>query len=109
MEEKRPVLRSLHEEAVKHDRTAQPVVEPGAPQTRSSDDSKSFDVEDKTAHDRTGQPVVCRDTSRARPRTCWTPIIEYTTIGWCISGHDAAEVVANLTEELRHAENQYNV
>ena len=50
--------RSFHEEAVKHDRTGQPVVETGAPQTRSSDDSKSFNVEDKTAHDRTGQPVV---------------------------------------------------
>ena len=52
-----------------HDRTGQPVVgrdanhEPGAPQTRSSDDSKSFNVEDKTAHDRTGQPVVGRDAS----------------------------------------------
>ena len=51
------------------DRTGQPVVEgdprtaPGASQTRSSDDSKSFNVEDKTAHDRTGTPVVGRDTS----------------------------------------------
>ena len=96
--------RSFHEEAVKHDRTAQPVVEPGAPQTRSSDDSKSFDVEDKTAHDRTGQPVVCRDTSRARPRTCWVQFIEYTTIGLRLSGYGAAEVVINFTEELRHAE-----
>ena len=61
--------RSFHEEAAKHDRTEQPVVgrdtnhEPGAPQTRSSDDSKSFNVEDKTAHDRTGTPVVGRDAS----------------------------------------------
>ena len=61
--------RPFHEEAVKHDRTGQPVVgrdtnqEPGAPQTCSSDDSKSFNVEDKTAHDRTGQPVVGRDAS----------------------------------------------
>ena len=53
--------RSLHEEAVKHDRTVQPVVETGATQTRSSDDSKSFNVEDKTAHDRTVQPVVNRE------------------------------------------------
>ena len=51
------------------DRTAQPAVggdprtAPGASQTRSSDDSKSFNVEDKTAHDRTGTPVVGRDTS----------------------------------------------
>ena len=50
------------------DRTEKPVVgrdanhEPGAPQTRSSDDSKSFNIEDKTAHDRTVQPVVVRDT-----------------------------------------------
>ena len=61
--------RSFHVEAVTHDRTGQPVVgrdtnhEPGAPQTRSSDDSKSFNVEDRTAHDRTGQPVVDRDTN----------------------------------------------
>ena len=49
--------RSFHEEAVKHDRTGQPVVETGATQTRSSDDSKSFNVEDKTTHDRSGQPL----------------------------------------------------
>ena len=61
--------RSSHEEAVKHDGTGTPVVgrdtnhEPGASQTRSSDDSKSFNVEDETAHDRTGKPVVGRDTS----------------------------------------------
>ena len=41
--------RSFHEEAVKHDRTERPVVETGATQTRSSDDSKSFNVEDKAA------------------------------------------------------------
>ena len=52
-----------------HDRTEQPVVgcdtshEPGASQTRSSDDSKSFNVGDETIHDRTGQPVVNRDES----------------------------------------------
>ena len=45
------------------DRTVQPVVETGETQARSSDDSKSFNVEDKTAHDRTGQPVVNRDES----------------------------------------------
>ena len=39
-----------------HDRTAQPVVETGRTQTRSSDDSKSLNVE--MAHDRTEQPVV---------------------------------------------------
>ena len=52
---------SFHEEAVKHDRTGRPVVETGATQTRSSDDSKSFNVE--MAHDRTRQPVVNRDES----------------------------------------------
>ena len=61
--------RSFHEEAVKHARTVQPVVcrdtnhEPGVSQTRSSDDSKSFNVEDKTAHDKTVKPVVCRDAN----------------------------------------------
>ena len=40
------------------DRMGQPVVETGATQTRSSDDSKSFNVEDKAAHDRTEQPTV---------------------------------------------------
>ena len=30
-------------------------------------------------------------------------IIEYTTIGLCLSGHGAAEVDVNLTEELKHA------
>ena len=50
--------RSFHEEAVKQDRTGQPVVETRAHQTRSFDASKSFNVEDKAAHDRTGQPVV---------------------------------------------------
>ena len=55
--------RSFHEEAVENDRTGQPVVETGAPQTRSSDDSKSFNVEDETAHVRTGQPVVSCYTS----------------------------------------------
>ena len=48
--------RSFHEEAAKNDRTGQPVVETGRTQTRSSDDSKSLNVE--MAHDRTGQPVV---------------------------------------------------
>ena len=38
--------------------------EPGASQTRSSDEnSKSFNVGDETAHDRTVKPVVGRDTS----------------------------------------------
>ena len=31
-------------------------------------------------------------------------IIEYTTNVLCLSGHRAAEVVINLTEELKHAE-----
>ena len=54
---------------MKHDRTGQPVVgrdanhEPGALQTRSSDDSKCFNVEVEAAHDRTEQPAVGRDAS----------------------------------------------
>ena len=48
--------RSCHEEVVKNDRTGQPVVETRTTQTRSSDDSKSLNVE--MTHDRTGQPVV---------------------------------------------------
>ena len=61
--------RSFHEEAVKHDRTGKPVVcrdtshAQGASQTRFSQDSTNFNVEDKTNHDRTGKPVVCRDTN----------------------------------------------
>ena len=55
--------RSFHEEAVNQDRTGQPVVETGATLTRSSDDSKSFNVEDKVAHDRTGRPFVSCHTS----------------------------------------------
>ena len=55
--------RSFHEEAVKHDRTERPVVETEATQTRSSDDSKSFNVEDNAAHDRTAQPVVSCHTN----------------------------------------------
>ena len=54
---------SFHGEAVRTDRTGQPVVETRKPQTGSSDDSKSLNVEDKTAHDRTGQPVLNRDES----------------------------------------------
>ena len=48
---------SFHREGVTHVRTVQPVVETGAPHTRSSDDSKSFNVEDKTAHETTRQHV----------------------------------------------------
>ena len=49
---KRTKTRSFHEEAVKHDRMGRPVVcrdashEQGARHTRSSNDSKSFNVED---------------------------------------------------------------
>ena len=32
----------------------------------------------------------------------WQPVVEYTTIGLCLSRHEAAEVY--LTEELRHVE-----
>ena len=60
---------SFHEEAVKTDRTGQPVVETSRTQTRSSDDSKSLNVE--MAHDRTGQPVVETNTENV-PDGCQT-------------------------------------
>ena len=63
---------SFHEETVKHDRTEQPVVETRANQTRSSDDSKSPNVE--MAHDRTAQPVVSCHTNNvpdgSQTRSC---------------------------------------
>ena len=46
---------SFHEETVSSDRSGQPVVCTSRTQTRSSDDSKSLNVE--LAHDRTGQIV----------------------------------------------------
>ena len=48
---------SFREEAVKHDRMGQPVVETGATQTRSSDDSKSFNVEYKRHVIERGNPL----------------------------------------------------
>ena len=69
--------RSCHEEAVKTDRTGQPVVETGRTQTRSSDDSKSLNVE--MAHDRTVQPVVETHTENvpegSQTRSCHESII----------------------------------
>ena len=63
---------SFHEEAVSSDRTGQPVVETSRTQTRSSDDSKSLNVE--MAHDRTVQPVVETNTEivpdGCRTRSC---------------------------------------
>ena len=40
----------------------------GASHTRSSDDSKNFNAEDKTNHDRMEKPVVCRDANHAQGR-----------------------------------------
>ena len=60
---------SFHEEAVSSDRTGQPVVETSKTQTRSSDASKSLNVE--MAHDRTGQPVVETNTENV-PDGCQT-------------------------------------
>ena len=51
------------------DRTGQPFVETRRTQTRSSDDSKSLNVE--MAHDRTGQPVVETNTENV-PHGCQT-------------------------------------
>ena len=61
---------------------------PGVSQTRSSDDSKSFNVEDKTAHDRTGQPFVGRDTNH-EPRVSQTR-----------SSHESTNV--NVGDETSH-------
>ena len=63
--------RSFYEEAVKHNTKGQPVVETGTTQTRSSDGSKSFNVEDKAAHDRSGQPDVETNTENV-PDGCQT-------------------------------------
>ena len=60
---------SFHEEAVETDRTEQPVVETSGTQTRSSDDSKSLNVE--MAHDRTEQPIVETNTENV-PDGCQT-------------------------------------
>ena len=55
-----------------HDRMVKPVVcrdashAQGASQTRSSNESTNFNVEEETNHDRTGKPVVCRDASHAQ-------------------------------------------
>ena len=54
-------VNSFHEETVSSDRSGQPVVETSKTHTRSSDDSKSLNVE--LAHDRSGQPVVNHDDS----------------------------------------------
>ena len=60
---------SFQEEAVKTDRTGQPVVSchtnnvPDGSQTRSSHESTSFNVGDETIRDRTGQPVLNHDES----------------------------------------------
>ena len=53
-------VNSFHEETVSSDRTGQPIVETSKAHTRSSDDSKSLNVE--LAHDRSGQPVVETNT-----------------------------------------------
>ena len=68
VEEKRPVLRrSKHvlfmKKLLNMKERSNPLLEQEHPQTRSSDDSKSFNVKDKTAHDRTGQPVASCNTN----------------------------------------------
>ena len=60
---------SFHEEAVSSEGTERPVVETGTTQTRSSDDSKSLNVE--MAHGRTGQLVVETNTENV-PDGCQT-------------------------------------
>ena len=62
-------VNSFHEETVSSDRLGQPVVETGKTHTRSSDDSKSLNVE--LALDRSGQPVVETNTENV-PDGCQT-------------------------------------
>ena len=62
-------VNSFHEETVSSDRSGQPVVETSKTHTRSSDDSKSLNVE--LAHDRSGQPVVETNTENV-PDGCQT-------------------------------------
>ena len=62
-------VNSFHEETVSSDRSGQSVVETRKTQTRSSDDSKSLNVE--LAHDRSGQPAVETNTENA-PDGCQT-------------------------------------
>ena len=54
-------VNSFHEGTVSSDRSEQPVVETSKTHIRSSDDSRSLNVE--LAHDRSGQPVVNHDDS----------------------------------------------
>ena len=62
-------VNSFHKETVSSDRSGQTVVETSKTQTRSSDDSKSLNVE--LAHDRSGQPVVETKTENV-PDGCET-------------------------------------
>ena len=62
-------VNSFHEETVSSDRSGRPVVETSKTHTRSSDDSKSLNVE--MAHDRSGQPVVEINTENV-PDGCKT-------------------------------------
>ena len=62
-------VNSFYEEIVSSDRSGQPVVDTSKTQTRSSDDSKSLNVE--LAHDRSGQPVVETNTENV-PDGCET-------------------------------------
>ena len=62
-------VNSFHEEIVSSGRLGQPVVDTSKTQTRSSDDSKSLNVE--LAHDRSGQPVVETNTENV-PDGCET-------------------------------------
>ena len=62
-------VNSFHEETASSDRSGQPVVETSRTQTRSSDDSKSPNVE--LAHDRSEQPDFGTNTENV-PDGCQT-------------------------------------
>ena len=62
-------VNSFHKETVSSDRSGQPIVETSKTHTRSSDDSRSLNVE--LAHERSGQPVVETNTENV-PDGCQT-------------------------------------
>ena len=87
----------------------------GASQTRSSDYTKSFNVEIKTVHDRKEQPVVCHDAS-FEPSNEHSVLIE-VDIDFRISGlphsvvkpaqnsrvRECVKMIKNLTDNLFNA------
>ena len=84
--------RSFHEEAVDTDRTGQPVVETGKTQTRSSDDSKSLNVE--MAHDRTGNPLL------KQTQKMWQKVPKHVLAGQPVVNHDESSHEQTMLNEV---------